>query len=272
MRARSTLYTALILIFGIGAIFLSQRGWLYPVEDTLMRGIAPLQGAANGTVQPFFGLVSDLKNLRQLRDENDRNRKNVEQLMGEVVRLREADIENQRLKAELNYKKSNPGTEFLSATIIDHDPSNVIQAIMIDKGTEHGVKQGMVVVSPSGLVGKIVKAYTSSSKVLLITDSSSSVNGMIQRSESRALGLVNGKTRLLEMKYLPQSEEVKMNDLVITSGLGGGFPKGLFIGRVIEVKRNDLEMFQEAKVESAVRFSRIESVMVITNFIPTTFE
>ncbi|MCL5960263.1 MAG: rod shape-determining protein MreC [Chloroflexi bacterium] len=272
MRARSTLYTVLILAFGVGTIFLSQRGWLYPVEDILMRGLAPLQAATNGIVEPVFGLFNDLKDLGQLREENARNRRAIGQLTGEVVRLREFEIENKNLKAQLDYINKNTATDFLSATIIDHDPSNVIQAIMIDKGTEHGVKQGMVVVSPSGLVGKIVKAYTSSSKVLLITDPSSSVNGMLQRQESRALGMVNGQTTWLEMKYLPQSEEVKVNDLVVTSGLGGGFPKGLFIGKVVEVRRNDLEMFQEARVEPGAKFSKLENVMVITNFMPSTFE
>ncbi|MBI2864550.1 MAG: rod shape-determining protein MreC [Chloroflexi bacterium] len=272
MRARSTFYTVLILVLGVGAIFLSQRGWLYPVENIFMRGLAPVQRVGSGIFDPLFSLLVDLRDLHQLREGNERNRKTIDQLTGEVVRLREVDVENQRLKAELNYKKQYPGTEYVSAAIIDHDPSNVIQGVMIDKGTEHGVKQGMVVVSPGGLVGKVTKAYNSSAKVLLITDPSSSVNGMVQRLDSRALGVANGKVKGLEMKYLPQSEVVKTNDLIVTSGLGGGFPKGLFIGRVTDVVRNDLEMFQEAKIEPAVKFSRLEAVMVITNFTPATFQ
>ncbi|MDO8672559.1 MAG: rod shape-determining protein MreC [Dehalococcoidia bacterium] len=266
------MYTAIILVLGVGVVFMSQRGWLYPVEDVLMRGLAPLQRAATSVFDPAFSWLSDLTSLQQLREENDRNRTTIDQLMGEVVRLREADIENQRLKAELNYKKDYSGTEYIPAAIIDRDPSNVIQSVMIDKGTEHGVKPGMVVVSPGALVGKITKSYTSSAKVLLITDPSSSVNGMVQRLDSRALGVVNGKVSGLEMKYLPQSEAVKVNDLIVTSGLGGGFPKGLFVGRVSEVRRNDLEMFQDARIESAVKFSKLENVMVITSFVPTTLQ
>ena len=127
------------------------------------------------------------------------------------------------------------------------------------------------VLTHRGLVGRITDANLHSSKVLLITDVSSSVNALIQ--ESRATGIVQGRIREgLVMKYIQQTEEVKPGDLVLTSGLGGNFPTRLIIGQVTGVRKRDVELFQEADVRPAVNFRALEMVMVLTSFEPIDFE
>jgi rod shape-determining protein MreC len=233
-----------------------------------MQGIKPIQMTASHIGNPLGGFLKTLTRMKDLQVENERQRQEIEQLRQEIVRLRELEFENQRLRVLLDYQEDNPNYEFLPVSVIGRDPSNLMQRIIINKGTEDGVREGMVVVANGGLAGRIIKSYATSARVLLITDPSSSINAMVQ--SSRALGVVSGKPgNTLMMEFVSQNEEVAMSDLVLTSGMGGGLPKGLVIGRVVEIKGDDMDLFRELKLEPAVQFDRVESVFVITNFMPT---
>jgi rod shape-determining protein MreC len=125
----------------------------------------------------------------------------------------------------------------------------------------------MPVVTERGLVGRITDVYSSGSRVLLITDSNSSVNAILQNSRLR--GIVSGRAgQSPVMDYLPQDKPVSVGDIVVTSGEGGNFPAGIPVGQVVEVERNDVEMFQRAIVRTTVDFSTLEDVLVVTNFMP----
>jgi rod shape-determining protein MreC len=125
----------------------------------------------------------------------------------------------------------------------------------------------MPVVTELGLVGRVTDVYRSASRVLLITDSNSSVNAILQNARLR--GILRGRVDLNPvMDYLPQDEPVAVGDIVVTSGETGYFPKGVPVGQVIEVERNDVEMFQRAIVRTTVDFNTLETVLVVTNFEP----
>jgi rod shape-determining protein MreC len=116
-------------------------------------------------------------------------------------------------------------------------------------------------------VGRIVEVGFTSSKVLLIIDARSSVNALVQRS--RASGVVEGILGgTLAMKYISQDQEVSVGDVILTSGLGGNFPKGIVIGQVVGVHQQDIEMFQQAQVRPTVDLGHLERVLVITDFQP----
>jgi rod shape-determining protein MreC len=186
-------------------------------------------------------------------------------LVIENVRLREAEIENATLREQLGFKEANPDFRLVAAEVIGRDPSNFLEYILIDRGSSDGITANMPVVTSQGLVGRIVEVYPRSSRVLLITDPSSSVNALIQ--SSRATGVVQGQTDgSLVMRYIQQGEEVKVGDLVLTSGLGGHFPKRLIVGQVTSVRQRDVEPFQEAEVKPTVQFNHLEIVLIITNF------
>ncbi|MGE5141643.1 MAG: rod shape-determining protein MreC, partial [Rudaea sp.] len=155
-----------------------------------------------------------------------------------------------------------------AARVLAQDPSNLVRYLIVDQGSEDGIEVGMPVVLPQGLVGRIMEVGNKWSRVLLITDPTSSVNAVIQ--SSRATGVIQGfENGMLIMKYLPQAESVQVNDLVLTSGIGGSFPKRLVIGQVIEVRRRDTDLFQEAVVKPSVDFNRIEFLLVVKKFTPT---
>jgi rod shape-determining protein MreC len=128
----------------------------------------------------------------------------------------------------------------------------------------------MPVVTPQGLVGRVTSVGIHWSKVLLIIDPSSSVSAVVQ--STRATGVVRGVTGdpngSLVMKYVPQGEAIKVGDVILTSGLGGNFPKRLVIGEVIKVYKQDIELFQEAVIKPSVDFTRLEFVMVLKNYTP----
>ena len=151
-----------------------------------------------------------------------------------------------------------------------HTDSTYVQAGIsswIERWVANGMMMGMPVINQRGLVGRITEVYQSASRVLLITDSDSSVNSVLQNARLR--GVVRGRT--LEdpiMDYLPPEQPVNVGDIILTSGEGGNFPNGIPVGQVVEVQRNDVEMFQRAIVRTTVDFNTLETVLVITNFDP----
>ncbi|MFN8535669.1 MAG: rod shape-determining protein MreC [Dehalococcoidia bacterium] len=270
IRARAAIGPLLWLAFAVIGIWIANTGFARPVLGAAAAAFAPVQQVATSAVRPVGDLVRGVLDAGASREENDRLRRSVEQLNAEVVRLQESDIENERLRAMLDFRKRNPQFTLTAARIIAMDPSSPVRSATIDRGVDAGYREGMVALSPAGnLVGRIVQVWPTTARIQFIVDSSSSVNALIQRADSRALGMVNGLPgdRLL-MRYLPQQEEIRAGDIVVTSGLGESFPRGLHIGQVVEVKRNPVDLFQEARIDPAVKFARLDSVQIIMNFVP----
>jgi rod shape-determining protein MreC len=258
----------LMLALSLVLFGLYQGGQLAPVENLLLQVLSPVQGWLTGgttQLQGTFQALLELNTLRQRIADLERER---DALTAENVRLQEAARENSTLRQQLGYRQANPQLSLLPAEVVGREPSNLLRFLIIDKGSQDGVRENMTVVTPRGLVGRVAKVGPNWARVLLITDLSSAVNVMVQRS--RTTGVVQGYVggRLI-MRYIPQGESVQGNDLIITSGLGGGFPKGLLVGQVTEVRQKDIEMFQEAEVQSVVDFTHLEQVLVVLNFQPT---
>jgi rod shape-determining protein MreC len=258
----------LVLLAGLLAgILLRPTGYLKPAEDVAFTLFAPLQYSFHWVVTKISRGIQMIRDLTALQSRMDELQQTVDRLMIENLRLREAEIENTVLREQLQFKLANPTYQLLAAEVIGRDPSNLLHYIMIDRGTEDGLAIGMPVVTARGLVGSITMVYPQSARVMLLTDPASSVNALIQ--SSRATGIVQGQGRgNLALRYVEQREQVQVDDIVLTSGLGGNFPKRLVIGQVRAVKRNDVDMFQEIVVQSAVDFDGLESVLVMQGFVP----
>ncbi len=255
----------------IALLVLSSSGRLAPVEGFLSRVARPFLITFNGIGRQASNAFSTLRDLRTLRTSNQQLQALADTLTIDNLRLKEVEAENQQLRELLRFAQLNPVYDFrggqVIARVISPGTSNYLHTITIDLGSEHGIKPGMPVVTERGLVGRIEKVGPVSSTVLLITDPSSGVQALIQRN--RLVGVVNGRAGAWPvMDYIPQGGEVAPGDLVITSGLGGTFPKNLVIGQVVEVHQRDYEMFQQATLRPTVNFDRLEFVLVITNFKP----
>lgn len=226
---------------------------------------SPLQNGLTALVTTFSDATQVVRDMAELRHQNREMQRLVDHLMIENVRLREIEAEHEALLGLLDFTRANPGYDYRAAAIIGRDPSNLLRYIFIDVGANDGVQTDMPVVTERGLVGRIVAVGPHSSRVLLITDPSSSVNALLQGS--RTTGMVEGQVGdSLIMKYIPQEEKIEEGGMVITSGLGGNFPKRLVIGQVVKVRQLDIESFQSAEVRPTVDFNHLEIVLIITNF------
>ena len=236
---------------------------------------------------PLHRLGSGARNLAQgirdwqvLRRRNEELEELVDALMVENVRLAEAGYEESLRRQELELQKANPnlnlrstlviGSE-LPAKVVGRDPLNLFHSLWIDQGANAGLELGMPVVTRRGLVGRIVYVGSNWARVLLVIDPRSYVNVLIQRSLST--GILSGSpTGALTMRMIPHQEEVRAGDLVLTSGLGGSFPKGLVVGQVVIVEDKDYEAYKEAGVRPTVNFEALEVVSVVVGFTPPHFE
>ena len=230
--------------------------------ESLVVGItAPVQKAVWGVIDGIGSIWRGYFYLVGLEKENQALKKELQELKLQMNRYREADLANQRLRALLNFKKSI-ATPLLPAQLVAFDPSGWFQTILIDKGRNDGVVRDMAVVSAEGLVGRVIGVSNHHAKVLLIIDGNSAVDAYIQRSRARGV-LVGLGRELCLLKYVQRNEDVQVGDKVISSGMGGVFPKGLLVGTVQEVVRGSSGLFQRVEVEPAVNFSRLEEVMVV---------
>jgi rod shape-determining protein MreC len=267
-QSRSALLV-LLIILSLASMALNELGYLAPMERWALRVLVSPQRTMGSMTDGLGALLDTFRELGTLREENEALRQLANQLMIENVQLKEAEVENEDLRRLLQFTRSNPQQEYKAAEVIGRvigrDPSSFLSYLTIDVGSEQGVEPGMPVATDEGLVGRTVEVGFSSSKVLLLIDGRSSVNALVQRS--RASGVVEGVLGGgLVMKYISQDESVSVGDVILTSGLGSNFPKGLVIGQVVAMHQRDIEMFQQAQVRPTVDFDRLERVLVITGF------
>ena len=252
----------------IGATVASARHLLDGPRTIVSEVEAPLETGVSRVGRALAGLGQGWQELSRLRDENVALRRTVDELLQEAVQLRAAELENRDLREQLHYAASHRDQAPVPAEVIARDSSALLGYAVIDRGSSALLEEGMAVLATAGLVGRIVSLSPRTATVLLINHPSSSVNAVIQGT-SGATGVVNGRPDgRLDMEYIPQSEPVKVNDLVVTSGLGGAFPKNILIGRIAHVQSRDIDMFQQAIVEPFVDFHKLSQVLVATGFVP----
>jgi rod shape-determining protein MreC len=272
MSARTLVGTGFLAIAAIVLMLAGQLALLDPVENVTLNVTAPVQSALRGVTDPLADWVNNVTDAGALSEENRRLRAENERLTNDLARLREQGIANQQAAALDAVRAQFPEETFLAASVVGRDTSNLRQLIAIDAGRSDGVREGMIVVSEGrSLVGTITKVLDDYSWVMLITDPKSAVSAMVQ--ESRAQGVVAGNyDGSLNMEFVGQGAAVKEGDFVITSGLGGGFPPGVTIGRVSDVETRDQDLFQRVTVDRLASLSNLERVLVQTSFQPTTLE
>ena len=261
----------LALLLVIGAVILVNTQFTDAPRDVTSRVTLPLQRALSGAGAGLRELTGSLGDLATLRSRNAELEKSVAQLTVENVRLKEVEAENGRLRKLLGFAQINPSFDYKGGQIVGRvvgsEPNSLIQSIVIDLGKANGIEPGMPVVTERGLVGRVTDVYNNASRVLLITDSNSNVNTLLQNSRLR--GILHGRAGQQPiMDYLPQDNKVLVGDIVVTSGVGGNFPAGVPVGQVVEVEQNDVEMFQRAVVRTTVDFDTLETILVVTNFKP----
>jgi rod shape-determining protein MreC len=268
---RGPLVPLVLIVCTVVAGVLHQVGYLQGAEDFILRVVTPLHRWFSARTSSVGHAVQSLRDVRGLAEENERLRRENDALIIENVQLKEAEGENVRLRQLLDFARSEPSYEFrgaeVVARVIGEDPSLYLDYIIIDQGERQGISLGMPVATERGLVGRVTTVHDTTSEVLLITDVNSAVTALTQ--SSRATGIVRGVAGGgLVLNQVAQDAELNEGDIVLTSGLGGIFPKGLVIGQITGVHQRDFEMFQAAEVRPTVNFRDLEQVLVIASFAP----
>jgi len=232
-----------------------------PVEQLIVEITTPFQRLIRQAINATSDFWTNYLYLVDVRSENEWLKREIDSLRRENSQNRELLATHDRLRRLLQFKEvvQRP---VIAAQVIGLDPTGWFQSIMIDKGKNAGIRLDMPVVNALGVVGRVVSVSSNYAKVLLIIDQNSAVDCLTQRSRDR--GMVKGTSgEVCKMDYMAKTSDAVGGDLVITSGLGGIFPKGLPVGRVSSVKEGDDKLFKDIDVVPSVDFSKLEEVLVI---------
>ena len=263
----SSLQTITLILVAVGLLFLALGGYLSPLLNNLLEPVYGAQGwlfSRFQSAQDFFNASSDLTRLRlenaQLREENTN-------LQTQIIALQQQVSEVELLSALLDFARARPASSYQAAAIIGRDPSPFLHYVMLNRGSDDGIRRGMPVVAQQGLVGRIVQDTAKAARVELITDPSAEVGVQIQPSDIDGIlaGSINSD---LFVNLIPQDAAVVAGDLVLTSGLGGNYPSNILVGQVSTIRQDATALFQTASIQPVVDFSRLEIVLIIVNFQP----
>ena len=261
---------ALIFVFVavFCSVFFAARGRFQPTvtNKTALAVISPFQRGFSWVGDQISFLVNTIDEIRHLHAQNKQLREEVELLRAQNLTASEFASENQRLRALLGYKQVAKQFDLVAASVIGRESTTWTSVIVINRGTADGVADNMAVVTELGLVGRIMEAGLNTSKVELLLDPRSSVGALVQRPESRVAGIVEGdidNPNQPRMVNIPKNSDVQVNDMVVTSGFGGVYPKGLVVGKIVEIKNADGGLLKYGIMEPSVNFQKLEDVAVI---------
>jgi rod shape-determining protein MreC len=255
----------LVFLIFLALTFLSSnvgksKSW-NPVVRIFIEILAPVQKFVKGSVNYSADLWKKYIDLINTHEENKRLKVEINKLVLENSRNREIISTYKRLQ-ELLKVKNVTEDDVIASQVIGHDPTGWFQSVIIDKGKNSGIKENMPVVNANGVVGQIVSVSYNYSKVLLLIDQNSAVDCIIERS--RDSGIVKGvSSEVCTLDYVLKTNDVRVGDIVVTSGLDRVFPKGHHIGEVTNVKDAPGELFKDIKIKPSVDFARLEEVLVI---------
>jgi rod shape-determining protein MreC len=230
-------------------------------ERMILQVVASLQQGVSGSARGVEGFWRSYFYLVNLRQENRELSKSLALANQRIVELNEHILANQRLRNLLNFADGR-NFPFIGANVVAWDPGPWFKSINIDRGAEDGLRIGMPVISDQGVVGRVVDVAPNFAKVLLIIDFNSAIDAFVQRSRVR--GILAGRSeKNCALKYALKNDDVVRGDLIVTSGLGGVFPRGLPLGRVTRVNKTGQDIFLEIDVTPMTEFNRLEEILVI---------
>lgn len=253
-----------IAVFFLLLIFVNPYNLFNPFRTVVTTVALPFQ-------KVFYSLAFGLENIKdflgsigQLKTENEQLLKEKQALIAENAMLADSKNENEILREQLNLLPRDK-YDLVASNIVSQDPHGMGNWLEIDKGSDDGISVGMsVIVSKGILLGRVQEVSAGSSKILLLTNSKSAVNAMTSKNGTK--GMVKGEYGLgIILDMVLQTDSIQVGDDVVTSGIGGEFPRGLFVGVIQEVHNSDDNLFQQAVISSPVQVSKLQMVFVVKN-------
>ena len=260
-----SLQTIVIVVVTFGLLALALGGYFSPLSNSVSQSVVGAQTWVSSRYLAVVDFLSVPRDVATMRQRNAELEAEVARLQTQVIELQQQVTETQILSALVDFARANPENTYKAATVIGRDPSPFLRYVIINIGSNDGIRRGMPVVTEQGLVGRVDAVTASASRLQLITDPASAVNVSLKNSKTEAL-LVGSITGDLSLDMISQDVTVQPGDVVLTSGLGGGYPPNLLVGQVVSVRKLDYELFQQAAIQPLVDYNQLQFVLVITNF------
>lgn len=261
-RYRELLLVAALLLLPLGTwLANAQRERdLSAFEKLCLAATSPVRDATARLIGAGLDAWHSYVDLRRVNQENEILREAVAELQARLNERIEAEKENERLRALVEFSQGDRG-RMVAAEVVGVSPSHR-RSILVAKGERDGIRRGMPVFTAEGVVGKVVAAYGNSSEVQLLVDSSSAIAARIQRSRARLTVRGTGNDQRLRLANIHRTEDVLEGDVVVTSGTDRIFPKGLVIGRVGRIERKPYGMQLEGEILPAIDVAELEEVLI----------
>lgn len=261
----SSLRNAVVVFLVIGILFLAISGFLRPILGFIMDPLVTAQRWLSERFMAVYDFFTLPRNVTELIQRNMELEDEVANLQSQIIQLKEQLREAEILYSLLDFARSRPADEYIAAAVIGKDPSPFLQYVIIDHGSDDGVRYGMPVVIQRGLVGRIDAVTASAARVQLITDAGSTVNVTLQNQ--RADAVISGSiTGDISLEMIAQNVPLNEGDILLTSGLGGNYPADILVGQVTDITKTENELFQSADVQPVVDFNSLRAVLIIKNF------
>lgn len=243
-------------------IFINPKGLFNPLRGFFLRVSIPFQRMFYITNEKGGEIIFFLSSISQLRNENTKLIRENNSLAAQVAKLEQEQRENEMLREQLNLLPKDK-FNLIGGFVVGQDPQGLSSWVLIDKGEDAGIKSGMAAIVSGGiLIGKVDEVYSHSAKINFLINANSSINAL--DLETGAKGIVRGEYGLgLMLDMVKQTDLLNEGDSVITSGLGSEIPKGLLIGKIKKIDVSKDKLFQEATINSRIRYSSLDAIFVI---------
>ncbi len=261
---RSVLVLAALVAAAVVVSVLRTTGAGAALEGLALGALAPLRAGLTSVSSGAAAVVTDAQQIEVIRAENEALRAEVAALRLSVTELEAARRDNAALRAALSYQQDNPELALLTARVVGRDSVDALDTVIIDRGAEQGVRSGMALIAEGSLAGRVERVTSTSADVRPIHSAHSAVNVFAQGEGGTTDGIVEGDgAGGLTLTRVEPDAPLAIGDIVITSGLGGGFPRGLPVGRVVSVLTSPASVFRQAVIDPFARAERLGLVHVV---------
>ncbi|MFA4885432.1 MAG: rod shape-determining protein MreC [Desulfotomaculaceae bacterium] len=274
VTAKRLLFLVVLIAVTLAAMraTVPERTRLTPLGSKFRDVIEPVQTGLTWVGRQVHYLISFPVSMVGATARSQALEQEIERLESEIIQLNEYKMENQRLTGLLNYEQVMAQKfNLLTASVISRDSGKWFGTVTLNRGLKDGVKENMTVLTPEGLVGRVVSISASTCEVLLITDPNSGVSSLVQ--DTRTPGIVegvDGRTVIARMIHIPNNDPVEVGQAVVTSGLGSIFPKGIPVGEIAGIRNEPSGLFLSAEIRPFANLNNLEEVFIVTFSQPET--
>lgn len=248
------------------ALAVHQR-WRFPLVNAVVNTVLLPFNEAVRFVSDQASSFRDSSRLNAtLQEENAKLKAELDTLRNAEYRLKLMETENKELLAMAGYKQQNDRLTLLSARVVGVSLGDLHEYFFLDKGAADGVREDMVITSSEGIAGVVDQVYRHYSRFMLVSASQSRIGVKVLRRESRAVGVLTGKgvdRALLQAEYFSRDDDIQVGDMLVTSGIGGKYPSGLYVGKVREVEADVTGLQKLARIEPAANLNHLDRVFVV---------